>query len=293
MQCQFLHLPMDRGWHPVSAPAIVTAARQKPILAGALVCALVSTAHAEYTLATATHVNEWVALAVPGALDLYVIQALRVRRDVAAAVLVMVAANITSHLLVAGLIPAGVQWTVGITAAVGAIAPGIVWRVHSLEYARTRKEILWDVEPGVVDTPVPATSTPPSTPVLATDTQRVHPPVTSNDDEYAVPDTVPGDWMDDEYPETYPAGRGPVPRLKPVPDLPGEYTPSTGVLVPSAAVLASDTPYLPHFLAYLKTCVETSTEPSVRGTMRDLGVGQPRAERLIRHMNETWEARNR
>jgi len=260
-----------------------------PLLAGALACALVSTAHAEYTLATATHVNSWVALAVPGALDLYVIQALVVRRDVFLAVLVMVAANVTSHLITAGVLP--VHWSV--VASVGALAPLIVWRVHSLERARTRKEILWDGGTGVVDTPVPATSTPPSTPVLATDTQRVHPPVTSNDDEYAVPDTVPGDWMDDEYPETYPAGRGPVPRLKPVPDLPGEYTPSTGVLVPSAAVLASDTPYLPHFLAYLKTCVETSTEPSVRGTMRDLGVGQPRAERLIRHMNETWEARNR
>lgn len=277
----------------MSTPALLTVARQQPILTGTLLCALVSTAHAEYTLATATHVNEWVALAVPGALDLYVIQALRVRRDVAAAVFVMVVANITSHLLVAGLIPDNVWWTVGITGAVGAIAPGIVWRVHSLEYTRTRKEILWDVEPGAVNTPVLAASTPMDTPVLATDTQRVHPPVTSDDDEYAVPDTDSDGWMDDEYPETHPADGGPVPHLKPVPDLPGEYAPGTGVLVPSTALAPTDTPYLPHFLAYLKTCVETSTEPSVRGTMRDLGVGQPRAERLIGHMNTTWKERNR
>lgn len=277
----------------MSTPALLTVARQQPILTGTLLCALVSTAHAEYTLATATHVNEWVALAVPGALDLYVIQALRVRRDVATAVFVMVVANITSHLLVAGLIPDNVWWTVGITGAVGAIAPGIVWRVHSLEYTRTRKEILWGVEPGAVNTPVLATSTPTDTPVLATDTPRVHPPLTSDDDEYAVPDHVPGGWMDDEYPETSPAASSPVPHLKPVPDLPDEYTPNTGVLVASTALTATDTPYLPHFLAYLKTCVETSTQPSVRGTMSDLGVGQKRAERLIEHMNTTWKERNR
>jgi len=124
-----------------------------PVLAGALACALVGTANAEYTLATGTHVNEWVALAVPGALDLYVIQALRVHRDVAAAVLVMVAANVASHLLTAGLYPAGYWWDFGITAGVGALAPGIVWRVHSLERTRNRTELLRGVPAGAVKTP--------------------------------------------------------------------------------------------------------------------------------------------
>lgn len=133
--------------------------RTHPVLAGALAAALVGTAHAEYTLATVTGVNEYVALAVPAALDLYVIQALRVHRDVFAAVLVMVAANVVSHLLVAGLYPAGHEWQVGVTAAVGALAPGIVWRVHSLEHPRTRTELLWGVQAGAVkapaDVPVP------------------------------------------------------------------------------------------------------------------------------------------
>lgn len=124
-----------------------------PILAGALAAALVGTAHAEYTLATATGVNEYVALAVPAALDLYVIQALRVHRDVATAVLVMVAANVVSHLLVAGLYPSGHGWQVGVTAAVGALAPGIVWRVHSLERTRNRTELLWGVQAGAVKAP--------------------------------------------------------------------------------------------------------------------------------------------
>ena len=52
------------------------------ILWGALGCALVSTAHAEYTLATAAGAQWLVAGAVPGALDLYVIRALQMRRDV-------------------------------------------------------------------------------------------------------------------------------------------------------------------------------------------------------------------
>lgn len=105
-----------------------THTRRDWILWGVLGCALVSTAHAEYTLATATHVNGYVALAVPGALDLYVIRALQQRRDVLAAVLVMVAVNVTSHLMTAGVLP--VHWS--ITAAVGALAPLLLWRVHYL-----------------------------------------------------------------------------------------------------------------------------------------------------------------
>lgn len=124
--------------------------RTHPVLAGSLAFALVGTANAEYTLATATHVNEYVAVAVPGALDLYVIQALRVRRDVATAVLVMILANVASHLLAAGLYPQDYWWDFGMTSAVGALAPGIVWRVHALERIRTRTELLWGVQAGAV-----------------------------------------------------------------------------------------------------------------------------------------------
>lgn len=116
--------------------------RKDWILWGALGCALVATAHAEYTLATAAHFNKYVALAVPGALDLYVIRALQERRDVFVAVLAMVAANVASHLIVAGVLPVG--WPV--VSAVGAVAPLVVWRVYSLKYTRTRQELLWGLE---------------------------------------------------------------------------------------------------------------------------------------------------
>lgn len=98
------------------------------LLWGALGCTLVGTAHAEYTLATATGVHWFVAGAVPGALDLYVIQALRVHRDVLSAVLVMVAANVASHLVTAGVL--GVHWW--LISAVGALAPLLLWRIHFL-----------------------------------------------------------------------------------------------------------------------------------------------------------------
>jgi hypothetical protein len=74
--------------------------------------------------------HPWVALAVPGALDLYVIRALQVRRDVFVAVLAMVAANVTWYLVHSGDLP--IEWW--LRGAVAAIAPLVVWRVHSLKY---------------------------------------------------------------------------------------------------------------------------------------------------------------
>lgn len=124
------------------------ARRQDWILWGALGCVLVGTAHAEYTLARATGVHELIAAAVPGALDLYVIRALQVRRDVFMSVAVMVAVNVTSHLVSASVLP--MHWS--IISAVGALAPLILWRVHTLWYrrSRTRDEILWN-EPAPAD----------------------------------------------------------------------------------------------------------------------------------------------
>lgn len=112
------------------------------VLWGALGCVLVGTAHAEYTLTVATGVHPWVAASVPGALDLYVIRALQVRRDVFLAVLAMVGVNVVSHLVTAGVL--AMDWR--IVSAVGALAPLILWRIHSLWYlrSRTRSEVLWD-----------------------------------------------------------------------------------------------------------------------------------------------------
>lgn len=105
--------------------------RKDWLMMGALGCALVGTAHAEYTLAVAAHFNEYVALSVPGALDLYVLRALQQRRDVLVAVLTMVAANVTAHLLAADVLQE--HWA--ITSAAGALTPLILWRVYALKYA--------------------------------------------------------------------------------------------------------------------------------------------------------------
>lgn len=206
------------------------------LLWGALGCALVATAHAEYTLALAAGFNEYVAVAVPGALDLYVIRALQQRRDVFVAVLAMVAANVASHLIAAGVLPVG--WEV--ISAVGAVAPLIVWRVYSLKHTRTRQELLWGVGPGEVSTPeyAPGTELPAE---YEPSTGQVLPEYAPSTD---VPDTVPT-WMDAEYPASTPTvkaricsecARGMHPHVfrpcavcectESAPDAPAEYGPT-------------------------------------------------------------------
>lgn len=251
-----------------------THSRKDVILWGALGCALVSTAHAEYTLATATQVHWLVAGAVPGALDLYVIRALQQRKDVALAVLVMVAANVTSHLITADVIP--VHWTV--TAAVGALAPVILGRVYFLKHRASAGT-------GATSAPVP---------------------LTSPEAEYnvpAAPDHVPAAWMIEEYPETHPQAFGcvwrhdecahsdgectlysapvkpsAVPYLAPVPDLPAEY--AEGAVHSESPLTASDWDYLPGAQKY----VDDVANPTVRGCKRELRIGQERAERLLTHL---------
>lgn len=268
--------------------------RKDWILWGALGCALVATAHAEYTLATAAHFNKYVALAVPGALDLYVIRALQERRDVFVAVLAMVAANVASHLIVAGVLPVG--WPV--VSAVGAVAPLVVWRVYSLKYTRTRQELLWGLEAGAVSAPdeyVPVHlpplehgneySAPEAYPVESD--PQVHvltDPAAYSFLEYKLPpvpdkapDYVPGDWMDDEYPETHPSAPAPVPHLKSVPDLPDEYAAGA---VHSDVLRDSDYEFLGKATRYL----DDVANPTVKGMKRALNIGQERAERLLAHL---------
>lgn len=90
--------------------------------------ALAATASAEYDLARAIGMNEWIAMAVPGALDAYVVRALRAHREVLTAVLAMVGVNAASHLVTAGIL--AVDWR--LITAVSAIAPLVLWRVHAL-----------------------------------------------------------------------------------------------------------------------------------------------------------------
>ncbi|MFA3877557.1 hypothetical protein ABS735_28425 [Streptomyces sp. MMCC 100] len=125
---------------------------------GALAAALVATASAEYDLARAVGFNQWVAAAVPGALDIYTVRALHAHRDVFAAVAALIAVNAASHLVTTGLLPVDV-WLV---VAVAAIAPLVLWRVHRLadtpepEAAEVRDE--YALEPEAE--PVPAVPAP-------------------------------------------------------------------------------------------------------------------------------------
>lgn len=102
--------------------------------------ALAATASAEYDLARAIGMNEWIAVAVPGALDAYVVRALRAHREVLTAVLAMVGVNAASHLVTAGIL--AVDWR--LITAVSAIAPLVLWRVHALSTpGEARRRVLW------------------------------------------------------------------------------------------------------------------------------------------------------
>jgi hypothetical protein len=96
--------------------------------------ALAATATAEYNLAVEIGMHEWVAPAVPVALDAYVLRALQRGREVFVSVLAMVGVNAASHLEHAGMIP--MDWR--LTTAVAAIAPLVLWRVHALKHGQAR-----------------------------------------------------------------------------------------------------------------------------------------------------------
>ncbi|MFJ8191094.1 hypothetical protein ACIQ8D_15175 [Streptomyces sp. NPDC096094] len=116
---------------------------------GALLAALVATASAEYELARAVGFNQWVAAAVPGALDIYTVRAMRAHRDVLAAVAAMIGVNAASHLVTAGLLP--VDWP--LVVAVAAIAPLVLWRVHRLADVLDEQPVDAPVEYGPVPEP--------------------------------------------------------------------------------------------------------------------------------------------
>jgi hypothetical protein len=171
----------------------------------ALAFAVVATSTAEYDLARACEYNTYLAACVPGALDVYVIRAYRIRRDVVPAVLAMILVNAASHLVTARLVPVSVYLVVGVSA----IAPLVVWRVHHVSRqpveATSEAEYKKPVpEVQAVSVPVPALAVPAQTalalvppqpsvpavpvavPAASTPAPRVHAPVstpTSTDDD--------------------------------------------------------------------------------------------------------------
>lgn len=127
--------------------------------------ALAATASAEYELARAIGMDKVIAAAVPGALDAYVVRALRAHREVLTAVLAMVGVNAASHLVTAGVL--AVDWR--LITAVSAIAPLVLWRVHALGTpGQWRARKIWGVPKHVaVPDPDEHVSTPVTGCVLA------------------------------------------------------------------------------------------------------------------------------
>ncbi|MEU2510189.1 hypothetical protein ABZ621_36625 [Streptomyces sp. NPDC007863] len=253
------------------------------VLRGALACTLIGTAHAEYTLAVATGVHPWVAACVPGALDLYVIRALQVRRDVFLAVLVMCAVNVASHLVTAGVL--AVDWA--LISAVGALAPLVLWRVHALWHTRTRKELLWDVPAGTRDlieagqvAPAPAEVHP----------APIQPPTPAPVDERCT-HGWPADWDCTECTPSTPAEIAPAPAppatSAPAPD--PEPAPET------APTPVEDDDSDAEFMDAARThwddvTAKTGAPPSARSIKAALSVGQTRATRIrTRLLNEYTE----
>lgn len=142
---------------------------------GALVAALVATASAEYELAVAVGFNAWVAAAVPAALDLYTVRALRAHKEVLAAVAAMIGVNAASHLVTTGLLPVNV-WLV---VAVAAIAPLVLWRVHSLgaDDATAFSDVKADIteRPAVAEPVAVTVQRPPVRPLVQVPARAVDP----------------------------------------------------------------------------------------------------------------------
>lgn len=116
----------------------------------ALAAAVGLTASGEYALAHMVGFPGLIAALLPIAIDVYVIQAMRRHRDVAAALLLMVATNALFHLADAGLFGVVTATVHGhqvhtakwwLIVAVAAVAPFIVWRVHRITETKTEQTV--------------------------------------------------------------------------------------------------------------------------------------------------------
>lgn len=269
------------------------------ILWGALGCTLVVTAHAEYTLAVATGVHWIVAGAVPGALDLYVIRALQVHRDVLTAVVVMVAVNVASHLVAAGVLE--VHWA--LISAVGALAPVLLWRIHYLmrvhpneAAARWRLRRLWGLKHDA-----PEECTPECTP--GPSAGAVNAPVLDSDDTLWVPE-----WMQEEVRRTHPSALpgAPVDEAHPGAGAPGaasdaapgsarpEGAPALHIVGAPPSAPEDDAPgdEKPHPEDLMKARTLDMADrrrTSMRALRKQFGWGQNRATEVRRRLNAEYE----
>lgn len=101
----------------------------------ALAMAIVGTASAEYNLAVAAGWGQ-VSFALPGALDIYALRALRAHRDMPAVLVALIIVNSVGHLIAVGLLAPSVWVVIGVSS----IAPAVLWRVHALRDAAVEVE---------------------------------------------------------------------------------------------------------------------------------------------------------
>jgi hypothetical protein len=113
--------------------------------------AVVALSYSEWSLAVAAGAHPLVAAAVPGALDVYAVRAMRVRRHVPGVVLAMVSVNALSYLVHARVVP--MTWPVLIT--VSAIAPLVFWAVHKLGHEEHVPAPVFEHAGSDDDVPVP------------------------------------------------------------------------------------------------------------------------------------------
>lgn len=241
------------------------------LLWGAVVCALVGTAHAEFTLAQVAWpgMHAVVAAAVPGALDLYVVRAIRKGNDVLAAVLVMVAANVASYLVQAGDIP--VEWP--LRSAVGALAPLILWRVYRLGASPATSEA--EVSP-VSGLTRPSPDAGDRLIGFTQKTGETEWDAAWQSEWERMTEESQGDiWSPSPSAPDRDSSATPI-----LTDLPSGFTPTDE----SPTLTAGDVEHVAHSKAYVDTCHESGEVPTVAGLRRWGGYGQARAERLLTHL---------
>lgn len=218
----------------------------------ALVAALVATASAEYELARQVGFNQWVAAAVPGALDIYTVRAMRAHRDVLAAVTAMIGVNAASHLVTAGLLPVDVPLVV----AVSAIAPLVLWRVHRLADEATT--VAPEADAGAQQDPAKGLDET-ETPAVPERAPEMYPAI-----ETAVP-AVP----EAEYRGGY------VPEPEPDWTIPGDYADENDNPAEPEEEVEYPDPLIPKVRADFPDEV-----PGVRRLKEAYSIGQPRAQRI-------------
>lgn len=246
--------------------------------------ALAVTFAAEYELARAVGINEVVSLAVPGALDVYVLRALQMKRDVLGAVLALILVNSASHLVTAKVLP--VDWW--LIVAVSSVAPLVLWRAHVLRAPVTASTEEPEHGRAPDDTDGPGT--------------REHPELGVTGAQWPVPESAkPASTMltkhpehsvplwDDSFPDDLPVLVGHEARVPTVDEHAAEVIelcsePVNGSEHDPAPVLKLVPPSVEHdpLMSQARVLLERNAGnvPTVRALKSGLGVGTPRAQRI-------------